>query len=285
MTEFKFACPVCGQHITADTRNSGQQLDCPTCFQKIVVPQGPRAGETRLILSAAQVAKPRPNSLSSTSDLGPLRRRKRRQSILSVAFVIVLVSAVTIAIWPHHRKIAQWLKLAKAAPPDAATNAVAAPRFVSPYSIPTNLNWTLDLAKAVIPEAQVSGCLTSNGFLCEKATLQGGNLFLAQGTGFPADLGIAVGLLQQGQALVGRTITIAANRSPPVPLVVMRWKDEHAEPLTKNFSGGYALQLTFGQPANGRLPGRIYIALPDDAHSFAAGTFEAELQKPPAAKP
>ena len=41
MSEFKFACPVCGQHITADSSTSGGQIECPTCFQKIVVPQAP----------------------------------------------------------------------------------------------------------------------------------------------------------------------------------------------------------------------------------------------------
>ena len=53
MSEFKFACPVCGQHITADSSASGSQLDCPTCFRKIVVPQAP-AAETKLLLSATQ---------------------------------------------------------------------------------------------------------------------------------------------------------------------------------------------------------------------------------------
>ena len=41
MSEFKFACPVCGQHITAGSSASGSQIVCPTCFQKIVVPQAP----------------------------------------------------------------------------------------------------------------------------------------------------------------------------------------------------------------------------------------------------
>jgi hypothetical protein len=279
MTEFKFACPVCGQHITADTRSSGQQLDCPTCFQKIVVPQGPSQGETKLILSASQAAKPRPNSLSSSTDLGPLRRRKARRSIVSAAVGLAVVGALGATLWVHRGQIKKWVHARTAAQPDPETNAITRSGFVSPYPVPTNSNWTLDLVKAVVPETQVSGCLSSNGFFCEKATLQGGNLFLAQGNGFPADLGIAIGLLQQGPALNGKTILILANRAPPVPLVVMRWKDERDEPVTKNFTGGYALQLSFGQPANGRIPGRIYIALPDEAHSFAAGTFEAELQK------
>src|SRR5437899_1810004 len=60
MSEFKFACPVCGQHITADSSTSGGQLECPTCFQKIVVPQAPSSADSKFILSASQVGKPRP---------------------------------------------------------------------------------------------------------------------------------------------------------------------------------------------------------------------------------
>ena len=52
MSEFKFACPVCGQHITADSANSGGQLECPTCFRKIVVPQAPEAADPKFILAA-----------------------------------------------------------------------------------------------------------------------------------------------------------------------------------------------------------------------------------------
>jgi len=35
----------------------------------------------------------------------------------------------------------------------------------------------------------------------------------------------------------------------------------------------------------GRMPGKIYLALPDDLKSFVAGTFNAEIRKPPAPKP
>ena len=44
MSEFKFACPVCGQHITCDAAAAGSQMNCPTCFRKIVVPRAPESG-------------------------------------------------------------------------------------------------------------------------------------------------------------------------------------------------------------------------------------------------
>src|SRR2546423_353286 len=68
MSEFKFACPVCGQHITTDSRTSGGQLECPTCFQKIIVPQAPTSADSKLILSASQVGKPRPIASGTTPE-------------------------------------------------------------------------------------------------------------------------------------------------------------------------------------------------------------------------
>ena len=37
MTEFKFACPHCGQHLSADERLGGHQIRCPTCAKDFVV--------------------------------------------------------------------------------------------------------------------------------------------------------------------------------------------------------------------------------------------------------
>ena len=43
MSEFKFSCPSCGQHILCDDGFSGTQINCPTCQQAITVPPAPRA--------------------------------------------------------------------------------------------------------------------------------------------------------------------------------------------------------------------------------------------------
>src|SRR5947209_12789471 len=132
MTEFKFACPVCGQHITADLRTSGRQLECPTCFQKIVVPQGPREGDTKFILSAAQPAKPRPSSLSTSTDLGPLRRRRSRGSFVSVAFGLAVLGVASGMAWLQREKLLSWMQNHRGATTGVSSNVVAS-LFVSPY--------------------------------------------------------------------------------------------------------------------------------------------------------
>src|SRR5215831_4051497 len=90
MSEFKFACPVCGQHITADSSASGGQLSCPTCFRKIVIPQAPTAGDSKFILSAAQVAKPRPASATSTSIMPPPAPKTSILPLVGIGLVVLL---------------------------------------------------------------------------------------------------------------------------------------------------------------------------------------------------
>src|SRR6185312_9729608 len=62
MSEFKFACPICGQHITADSKDTGSQIPCPTCYRKIVVPPAPAVADPKFVLSASEANKPRPTA-------------------------------------------------------------------------------------------------------------------------------------------------------------------------------------------------------------------------------
>ena len=55
MSEFKYACPVCGQHIKCDFSQGGLVMECPTCFQKITVPQAPATDDPKFIMKGTQV--------------------------------------------------------------------------------------------------------------------------------------------------------------------------------------------------------------------------------------
>lgn len=41
MSDFKFACPFCQQHLQSDERLSGRQIQCPKCHHLIRVPPVP----------------------------------------------------------------------------------------------------------------------------------------------------------------------------------------------------------------------------------------------------
>jgi len=281
MSEFKFACPVCGQHITADSSNSGGHIDCPTCFQKIIVPQAPSSADPKFILSAAQVGKPRPVGAANGEQLVSDHSADRRKSLIATIALVVVVGAAGGATFAFRDKIF------KSSREQAQTNGpgkkAAAPPKV--YPMPTNVSWTMDVSEATIPEATAVGSIHASGFFCERATLQGGHLTLRQGRSGPADLGITVQLFaQQGEELSGKTVEIAPDRAPPLPKIVLRWKDEQQKAVTRNINNGYALKVAFGDAANGRIPGKIYISLPDENKSFVAGTFNAEIKKAPPPK-
>jgi hypothetical protein len=285
MSDFKFACPVCGQHITADSSTSGGQLECPTCFQKIVVPQAPESGNNKFILSASQVAKPRPTSDAAASQLGPLQRSARRTSLPAVIGLLVLLGAAGAAVFYFRDRIFRF----PLAPAPPATNALAsqpatpAPLNTAPAA-PTNFGWTLELTNAVIPDTPVAGKIHGSAFAYDRAALVGGLLLVGEGTAPPYDLGFGVGLTaRQGEELSGKTFEIPPDRTN-APRVGWRWKNEQQQPVTQIISNGYLLKVTFGQANSGRMPGKIYICLPDADKSFAAGTFDAEIRQPPQPK-
>jgi hypothetical protein len=65
-----------------------------------------------------------------------------------------------------------------------------------------------------------------------------------------------------------------------MPRVTLRWKDDQDKPVNRQIGSGYALKIAFGEAANARISGRIFICLPDEAKSFVAGKFDADIKKP-----
>jgi hypothetical protein len=297
MSEFKFACPVCGQHITADSSASGGQLSCPTCFRKIVIPQAPTAGDPKFILSAAQVAKPRPTSATSTSLAAPPAERKVKVLPLLGIGLVALLGLGAGAYFFRDRLFKKHAsEQARAGGGTNKTGKAKAPLPRVTYPIPTNIVWSLELTNADVPESMAAGSIHGSGFFCERAVLQAVaadaktparcDLNLRQGKSGPPDLGLTVQLFApQGEDLAGKTVEITPDRSPPVPKVILRWKNEQDKAVNKSFAEGYALRIAFGDAANGRMSGKIYVAIADEHKSVVAGTFNAEIRKAPPPKP
>ena len=68
MSEFKYACPVCGQHIKCDSSQAGSVMDCPTCFQKITVPNAPADAQQKIILTGTKVGVRRASAHAVASE-------------------------------------------------------------------------------------------------------------------------------------------------------------------------------------------------------------------------
>ncbi|MSU59729.1 MAG: hypothetical protein EXS35_16440 [Pedosphaera sp.] len=279
MSEFKFACPVCGQHITCDSATSGTQMECPTCFGKLVVPQPPVAASSHLVLTAARVSN-RPAPTVATDALTPAAKSF---PVAAVMIVVVLCAAAGAAVVFRD-------KLFKPSRPHVAAVTNSEPAQTREMNLPVvtrpaeDTNWTLSLAEVKIPEGRATGWINGRHFAFDRATVQGGTLSFRQGKNWPPEVGVTIQLVaRQGEDLAGKTVNIETNRDHP-PRVTLRWK-EAEQPRNQMVREGYALRLEFGAVAGNRLPGKIYLCTPDDAKSWVAGTFEAEIKKPAPPKP
>lgn len=272
MSEFKFACPVCGQHITVASSSSGAQMDCPTCYRKIVIPQAPTGNDSKLLLSAAQAAQPRPTT--AVPDLGPLRRPRSLPPVVTTVLLVGGICVLGGVLYSFRSKLGKLFSAnrpaAQAVTNETATNASAA--------VPA---WTLDPTRAVIPEQAVSGRLHGADFTCQQTLFAGGVLSFRMGQGWPPELGLDILLsARTAEQLSGKTIVISPGARSVVSKVVLRWKDNENRAQQQEVTSGYALMLSFGQATAQRLPGRVHAALPDVDKSFLAGTFEAGIVQP-----
>src|SRR5690349_6742738 len=104
MSEFKFACPVCGQHITADSGTSGTHLECPTCFQTLIVPNAPAFGEGKLVLTAAKASSVR-KTISGQTDTEQKNTRLQQLKTSLIPLLLLLgTGGLAFALW--HNQLA-----------------------------------------------------------------------------------------------------------------------------------------------------------------------------------
>lgn len=93
MNEFKFACPVCGQHMMCDASHGGSVMECPTCFQKVVAPQAP-APDAKFILTGTVYAEKKvPKNLASAAHLFKSSGRKTFPFWLFFLILLMLAAA------------------------------------------------------------------------------------------------------------------------------------------------------------------------------------------------
>jgi hypothetical protein len=104
MSEFKYACPVCGQHIRCDSTQSGTIMECPTCFQKIAAPQAPSTDDPKYIIKGTKVGeRPIP---AAVANVEPLPAPAPENSPVGTALVFFAVFCVAVVLlFVFHGKI------------------------------------------------------------------------------------------------------------------------------------------------------------------------------------
>lgn len=282
MSEFKYACPVCGQHMRCDVSQSGTVMECPTCFQKITAPQAPAAGsEQKFVLTGTRAGERPLPKIALEPPVAPPSPRRFSGLILLLILGVCLAGA-TVWVIRGKRFQASTIILPPLNPVPAAevpqgessgkSSAAAAP-LIGP-------SWSLTLGTNAIAETPVAGRIHGQDFSLERAAFQNGSLVLRAGLRGQVEFGAIINFSgATSEALSGRILNVTTN-AEKAARVTLRWKDGAGMGQKEFFDGGYALRLEFGMLTNNHLPGKIHLCLPDADESHLVGMFIADARKP-----
>jgi DNA-directed RNA polymerase subunit RPC12/RpoP len=140
MSEFKYACPVCGQHIKCDSAQAGTTMECPTCFQKIVVPQAPASADQKFILHGTKVGaeRPVPAVVANAEKRPPPVPEKSSRTPAIIVAVLVLLAAV-LAIGFHGKLFRSTGRLASQGPSPSNEMRTPSPEPPKPMAGPATV--------------------------------------------------------------------------------------------------------------------------------------------------
>ncbi len=134
MSDFKYACPVCGQHIKCDSTQAGTTMECPTCFQKIIVPQAPASKDQKFILHGTKVGAERPLPAAVANVEAPALPAPEKSSRWPAIAFGVLVFAAVLGVFAFHGRIFKSTG-GPASPGPSASNGTQTPSPVPPKPI------------------------------------------------------------------------------------------------------------------------------------------------------
>jgi hypothetical protein len=282
MSEFKYACPVCGQHIKCDTSQAGTVMDCPTCFQKITVPQAPSSEDQKFILTGSKVSEKVITVRGADAPAAPAPAGRFPGAAVVLLILIFAGATAAVVYW------ATIIRPRHSAPPVQTTgiNPPKKPEKPAPVAPPANdTNWMLVLDTNPVPDSAVVGRIHGRDFIAERTQFQNGSLTIRAGTKGGVEFGALINFGgATAEELSDKAINVTTNAEKAAK-VSLRWKDEAGTVQKPGFDSGYAMRLKFGPLANNRLPGKIYICLPDDEKSYLLGSFTANVSKPKPPKP
>jgi hypothetical protein len=264
-------------------------MTCPTCFQKIIVPQAPSTDEQKLILTGIKVGD-RP--AMRDPELNPYANPEpKRVSGVIVVLAILLLIGLAVG-FVYQGTILQPILKGKTGAPPASTNGTTSqsnginpgpatdPAAVPPMADDTN--YLLNLAGVKIPDSTAAGRIHGEDFLTERAVYARGSLTLRTGRKGPVNFGVSINFNgAEAEALAGKNLNIVADTNKSA-LVTLHWPEdgETHETHKDSYEINYALRLEFGSLTNRHLPGRIYLCTPDPQKSYVMGTFNAEVSVP-----
>jgi len=145
-------------------------------------------------------------------------------------------------------------------------------------------SWTLEVAAAKIPEGDVRGLISGDPFSEDSTILTVGNggvlISFVQGPPPPYERSLTfTAPLKPGENLEGKTWTVAKEAPPGAASVTKQWMPRSGgDRQQKTFKSGFALKLELGKPTGGRIPGKVFVSLPDAEKTVVAGNFVASIR-------
>jgi DNA-directed RNA polymerase subunit RPC12/RpoP len=278
MSEFKYACPVCGQHMMCDSSQSGTVMECPTCFQKITAPQAPASDDTKFIITGTKKSE-RPAPKFTGASPGFVPAAKGFPGALVVVIILIFIGvAVAFVYRGTIFKSKGDSTAAESSPSSVQAQTPSKPVAVAPQA--SDADWLLNLNGVTIPDAPAAGRIHGQDFLAERVNFStNGILTIRAGTRGAFEFGLTVNFNgATAEMLAGQPINVTTN-AEKAARVILRWRDG-GQTARENFDGGYAMRLEFGALAGNRMPGKIYLCLPDETKSYVAGTFNVEIRRP-----
>jgi DNA-directed RNA polymerase subunit RPC12/RpoP len=281
MSEYKYACPVCGQHMMCDSSQAGSVMECPTCFQKIIAPQAPSGDDQKFVLTGTKVGeRPAPKIPTAGFTAGSGGKNSSLGTIVVIVVIIGLLGAGA-AVFAFRGTIFKSGAAPVADDPNQSSvknQPPPKPVLVAPPASDTN--WTLNLDEVTnFPDGPVAGRIHAIDFIMERSYFQNGILTLRAAGHGPLEFGCTVNFGgAQAEALAGQTINVSTN-ADTAARITLHWKSD-TDSGKDNFESGYAMHLEFGALANNRLPGKIYLCIPDNEKSYLMGNFNADTHKP-----
>jgi len=140
--------------------------------------------------------------------------------------------------------------------------------------------WKTDLKNVKIPTTVPGGMIQGENFASKSAEFSNGILTIRDGEDFFPDHAVMIFLfLKKDEKPEGKSYNISRTSGFGSPHIHMKWKPENSKvPKTKIFTKDYSMHLNLGTIKNGKLPGKIYLCLPDEMKSVVAGSFTAVVK-------
>jgi DNA-directed RNA polymerase subunit RPC12/RpoP len=282
MSEFKYACPVCGQHIKCDSSQVGTIMECPTCFQRITVPQAPSTDDPKFIIAGIKVGeRPAPNVPDATP-MGTLPPAKGFSGAIMVVVILIAIGAAVAFVYRGtiFKSLNMPVTTTNAAPEQNTYTPPPLPVVVVPTNlpVPTGTNyWTMNVKALGTPDVPAGGKIHGRYFTAGRMILNSDGLTIRTAD-LPPEAGVTIYLRPNPiDSLFGKSLLFEPD-TPGAPTAFLRWKEQGRE--ANQGENQYALRLEFGQPTGNTISGKIYLCTPDDLKSYVVGVFNAEIVRP-----